>query len=154
MRTILWWAGFTLLAAEAYTQNTAPEPAHKTMVLTGCLQSGSSPSLFKLTNASSSTAAGSTGQPIPLPSAARGTSGLTSEFELTTAGSQLQIDEQKIDLREHVGHRVEINARPTAPSPPVTPKPGDPAATKAPAEDKPIERVTVVALKHIAAVCP
>jgi hypothetical protein len=150
MRTILWSVGIALLVAEAYAQNPAPEPAHKTMVLTGCLQAGASPSLFKLTNASSSGSAGQTAQPLQAQSAAPG----KLEFELTLAGAPLGIDEQKVDLRAHVGHRVEINARPTDPSPPaVAAKPGDPTPANAPPEDKPVERVTVVAIKHLAADC-
>jgi hypothetical protein len=150
MRAIVWLAGCTLLVAETYAQNPAPEPAHKTMLLTGCLQTGTSPSIFKLTNASSSAEAGRTAQPVTSRSATQG----KLEFELTSAGAPLEVDAQKVDLKPHVGHWVEINARPPETAPPaVAPKPGDPSPAKAPTEDKPVERVIVVAIKHLAPAC-
>jgi hypothetical protein len=154
MRAIFWLVGFSVLAADVYGQNTKPEQAHKTIVLTGCLQAGSSPSLFRLTNASPSPEQGVAGQPSPAQPAPRGTSGEASEYELTSSGSQADVDAKAVDLGAHVGHRVEINVRPIAPVPAVPPKPGDTAAAKSPVDEKLLERMSVVAIKHVAAVCP
>jgi hypothetical protein len=146
----------SVTASFAQTQGTTtpartPEPAHKVYKLTGCLMAGSLPGpTFKLTDA------WTIGQPTPGQAGeagAVGTSSTTAEkttYELRPVSG---VSAQGLDaeaLKAHLGHRVEVVARPIE-SPPPDP-PSVSAQTARPVQPSP-ERFTVTELKRVVGRC-
>jgi hypothetical protein len=126
-----------------------PAPAHETMVLTGCLMAGADPATFKLTNILST-------QPPADPRRPVGSSGERIEYELK---AEARLDTASVappDLKQFVGHEVEITARPLA-SPPETggktAGAGTPEAAAPKAQEPKIEKLTVTAIKQVFATC-
>jgi hypothetical protein len=134
------------------------EPAHKTVLLTGCLERTSPDSAFTLTNATTLSRT-TPEQAAPSPAGTTGTKGTKGtpeiEYELRPVSS---VGESGVDAKElgrHIGQRVEITARPieeapaAAPGPEVSPaeqpKPPDPAAARI--------RLTVTTLKSLGTPC-
>jgi hypothetical protein len=138
-------------AQDADKKQPAPEaPAHKTMLLTGCLVAGPDASTFKLTRASE------IAPPAPGPQAVA-TSGNAGEYELRAEARLDTASVAPIDMKPFVGHQVEVTVRPAedvpatasqnaAGAPTVAPDPSKPAEKKA-------ERFTVTAIKQVVATC-
>jgi hypothetical protein len=124
------------------------QPAHKTMRLTGCLQAGTDANTFKLTGAS----APSTGEVTPPPARPTGTSGGVKDYELKPAAEM-----KDTKLSEHLGHEVEILARPieTLPAAPPSVETARPAPiTPEPSLDAPkLEQLAVIELTTRSASC-
>ena len=133
----------------AQAPSKPPEPAHKTIRLVGCLQPGANPTFFKLTNASEpEPAPGVTPDPVPV-----GTSGRTREYEL------MPHPDVDLKLSTHIGHQVEISARPIEVAPARSSPPASGGATlvvPAPqlVQEQSRERVTVTAVTRLASPCP
>ena len=138
-------------AQDAEKKQAEPEaPAHKTMLLTGCLVAGPDASTFKLTGASE--IAPLDAQPKPV-----ATSGKPGEYELSAEARLDTASVAPVDMKPFVGHQVEVTVRPVeevpasasqnaAGAPTVAPDPSKPAET-------PTERFTVTAIKQVVATC-
>ena len=125
-----------------------PERAHKTMRLTGCVEAGADAATFKLTHARDVTSPASpTAPPAPI-----GTAGQSGEYELVPAPD---ID---LKLSTYIDHKVELMVRPVELAGPGKTEPalrGADLVTPAPQSTKPaLERVTVIAVTHLASSCP
>lgn len=128
------------------------EPAHNVFVLTGCLMADAKEpaATFKLTDATS------IGQPTPGRagiSGAVGTSGQTATYELRPVSG---VSAQGLDaaaLKEHLGHRVEVVARPVESSAAPAPAAGLAAAETAKPKERQIERFTVTEIKQVVGRC-
>ncbi len=107
-----------------------PDPA-KAIVVTGCVAGG--PAAFTLTNAMAAT---STAKPGESPV---GTAGISSSYDLTPQAG--------VELKAHVGHKVEITGTPVMTAPGEKPAPA--AGAKPPAP-----KLNVTALKMVSASCP
>jgi len=144
------------IAAGAQEANRAqqppPEPAHNTVVLTGCLAVGSDESGFKLTNATPNAQA-SASQPQAV-----GTSGDRAEYQVRAEKNLDQPGITPIDLKQFVGRQVELTARisdePASTEPAkaageakVDADPAKPAETKG-------RPLTVTAVKQLLPTCP
>jgi hypothetical protein len=133
------------------TEPAQEVPAHKTMMLSGCLAAGSDASTFRLTNAVPNA------QATAVQPEAVATSGKRAVYELK---AESRLDSQTVapvDLKALVGRQVEITARPddsVAVSAPATNAGAPTAAPDAakPAEEK-VERLTVTTIKQLAASC-
>jgi hypothetical protein len=142
MRTMMsMLAACGLLVATPQAQNppTPEPPAHKTMLLAGCLVAGTDTSTFKLARASEIVHA-SASQPKAV-----GTSGNQADYELVAAteAGRDTASVAPVDLKAFVGHQVEVTVRPIeAPAP-------DPSKPV----QKPAERFTVTAIKPLLAIC-
>ena len=156
MRTLFWTMALCYLALGVMqaqntdrTQKPDPAPAHETMMLTGCLVSGSEPDTYKLVVTMPTNAAES--QPR-----AAGTSGTRVEYEVKPEARLDAAGVGAIELKGFVGHQVEVTARPVAEPPAAPSKPGGAvqtdAATEKPAEPK-MEKLTVTAIKQVLATC-
>jgi hypothetical protein len=126
------------LTATAVQQ--ANEPAHKTVLLTGCLQLADTKEYFTLKEAGTvpQTPPGQTSPSRSVPQAAK-QAAERIEYELRPASGVAESGVDAKRLGQHVGQRVEVTARPTddtAPAPPdpkVTteqPKPRDEVVQK------------------------
>src|SRR4030095_6682877 len=95
-------------AAQAQQPN---EPAHKTILLTGCLHPGPDRQIFKLSDATllapATSIRGSPQQPA-------GAVGGIPEYELTTEASVHRSGAELVDLNSYVGPRGEARARAAA----------------------------------------
>lgn len=130
------------------------EPAHKTVLLTGCVARANPDSAFTLTNAT--TLSRTTPEQVaPSPVGTAGTRGTPEiEYELRPA---IGVGESGIDRKElerHIGQRVEITARPIEEAPAAAP-PSKALPTEQPqARDQAARiRLTVTALKSLGAPC-
>ncbi len=136
---------------QAQQPGTSPQQpgtsAHSTKVLTGCLRAGPAPETFILTNATPKV------DPNDLAGPAVGTSGEKVEYDLA-ADTGLDHSGPPVDLKAHVGQRVEVTVRPaeTAVAPPAASSAKQTAAEAKPVERKPA-RVTVTALKSLSSSC-
>ena len=145
-----------LLAAAPQAQETgrteqAPaEPAHKTMLLTGCLVAGPDASTFKLTRASEVGAPGSQPEAV-------GTSGSVGEYELRAEARLDTASVSPVDMKAFVGHQVEVTVRPVEETPDSASRNADGAPTVAPdpgtPTEKKTERFSVTAIKQVLATC-
>jgi hypothetical protein len=153
MKSSLAWtiAAITLAsapaAARAQDQSKPTEPAHKTTLLTGCLQPGSDAATFKLTHASPS-------QP---PSVKATTSvsaaaiGKTRDYDLTSDPSS----KTDLKLSTYIGARVEVTARPIDSAPAASSGRAVAGLTAEPKEHEPQpERLMVTAITRVSASCP
>jgi hypothetical protein len=134
------------------------EPAHRTMVVVGCLQRGPEGSTsYRLANASvPGPASGVPGTPGASTAGQRavGTSAAITEYELTTEGGVDRSPTQSVDLDSYVGRRVEVTARPPEvepPAPRTSPNAERSDGSKV-AERKP-PRLIVTALKQLSPSC-
>jgi hypothetical protein len=140
-----------LLAQEAVRTPPPPAaPAHNTMLLTGCLGTGTDESTFKLTNAVPNPQATAAQLPV-------GTSGERVAYALKAERTLSAPGVAPVDLKMFVGREVEITARPdedlAAPDP--TKAAGEAKADPDPA--KPTEKkerpLIVTAVKQVLATC-
>ena len=137
---------------QAQQPGTSPQQpaasAHSTKVLTGCLRAGPAPDTFILTNATPKV------DPNDLAGPAVGTSGEKVEYDLA-ADSGLDHSGPPVDLKAHVGQRVEVTVRPA--ETPVAPPAAASTSKQTDAEAKPVERkparVAVTALKSLTSSC-
>jgi hypothetical protein len=155
MKRLLLLAG--LVVAVGSAPLTAQDPAKPTtmtkdsITVTGCLQAGTAPDTFTLSNvtqtAAASSATGTTGGATASASATASPKGTDTKYELVAAGN--------VNLKPHVGHKVEITGTPdtkatAGTSGTATSTPAPSGGTAKPAAKK----ITVTAVKHVAASCP
>ena len=144
-------------AADAGVQASQPETAHKTVLLTGCLQKTAAEPGFALTRAE--TLSHTTPEQVSTP--AVGTGGKTPQepvsYELRPASGIGENGVSAKALEQHVGSRVEITARPAEQAPPstssskvITPAPQPPPQTQEPQQKI---RLTVTAIKPLGSTC-
>lgn len=84
----------------------------KSVTLTGCLREGDTPGTFVLANVDTSSLAGTTGYEHPTttpPAAGSGTSGSGSGSMSDKTNSVELVGNADLDLKAHVGHKVEIS---------------------------------------------
>jgi hypothetical protein len=138
-------------AAQAQQPNA---PAHKTMLLTGCLHPGPDHQIFKLSDATLLAPATSiSGSSSPQQPA--GTVGRFPEYELTTEASVHRSGAERVDLNSYVGRRVEVTARPPeiAPSSPNSASSNSAVRTDAKADEQKPPRLIVTAIKQASSSC-
>jgi len=147
-------AAITLAFAPAFTraqqQSKPTEPAHKTMLLTGCLQPGADAATFKLTHASTSQRRSVEATTAASP-AAIGTVGQTRDYELTSDSSS----KTDLKLSTYIARRVEVTARTLDGAPAASSGRAEAGLTAEPKanEAKP-ERLMVTAITRVSASCP
>jgi hypothetical protein len=152
MKRLLLLAG--LAVAVASTSLTAQETAKPqtltkdSITVTGCLQAGTAPDTFTLSNVTQAAAATS----------ATGTSGATATATATTGpkgtDTKYELVAGTVNLKPHVGHKVEITgteAKGAMGTSGSTPSTSTPSGGTAKADTK---KITVTAVKHVAASCP
>lgn len=139
----------------AFQSQDKSEPAHKTVLLAGCLERANPDSAFTLTNAT--TISRTTPEQVaPAPVGTAGAKGSPEvEYELRPASGVGESGVDGKELGRHIGHRVEITARPIEETPAAAPgseallaeqpKPRDQAAAKI--------RLTVTTLKSLGTPC-
>jgi hypothetical protein len=132
------------------------EPAHKTVLLTGCLERVRPESPFTLTNATSVSRT-TPEQVSPSPVGTAGTPRTPEmEYELrpVTGVSESGVDEK--ELARHIGRRVEITARPIEEAPAPAPTPATSATESPKARDQAAAktRLTVTAITSLGMPCP
>ena len=151
----------TIYAAADGTDARQAEPAHKTIVLTGCLQKTDAEPGFAITKAQ--TLSRATPEQVS-PAPAIGTSGKppanvadgVGEYELRPATGISETGVNAKQLQEHVGTRVEITARPIERPLPSTPSSDAIAPEQQPkprAETQQKIRLTVTAIKPLGSAC-
>jgi len=146
-----WLLVATTQAQDADKKQTVPEtPAHKTMLLNGCLVAGSDASTFKLTGASEIAPPDAQQKPVA-------TSGKAGEYELRAEARLDTASVAPVDLKAFVGHQVEVTVRPVEEVPATATQNAAGAPTVAPDPSKPAEkaaeRFTVTAIKQVLATC-
>jgi hypothetical protein len=114
-----------IAAGTAKSQTETSKSAGKTVSLTGCLQSGTDPGTFTLTNVTPS----------------KGTAKGSETYQLTAASG--------VDLKEHVGHKVQISGM-LEPSKSGT----ELARTEPGAASMGTHRVEVKSVKEVSSSCP
>jgi hypothetical protein len=148
MKPIVLGTGLLIAAcistASARQTATAPqEPAHKVYVLTGCLESGTSDSFFKLTGSSA------VGQAPPSTSKE---AAVNSVYELQPISGVGEEGISRETLQSHAGKRIEVTVRPMEVSPP-TSSPSPSTAPKAKPEEQAPQRYTVIKIRRVADTC-
>jgi hypothetical protein len=152
MKRLLLLAGLAMAVGSIslMAQETAkPQTMTKdSITVTGCLQAGTTPDTFTLSNvtqaAAATSATGTTGATATA-TATTGQKSTDTKYELVASGS--------VNLKPHVGHKVEITgteakgAMGTSGSTPSTSAPSGTAKADA-------KKITVTAVKHVAATCP
>jgi hypothetical protein len=155
MKRLLLLAGLAVAVGSAslMAQDT-PKPqttTKDTISVSGCLQAGTTPDTFMLSNvtqtATASTATGTAGSATASASATTGAKSTDTKYELVASGT--------VNLKPHVGHKVEITGTPsdakgTTGTTGSTPSTATSSATGA----APAKKITVTAVKHVAASCP
>ena len=92
-------------AQDADKKQTAPEaPAHKTMLLNGCLVAGPDASTFKLTGATEIEPPDAKAKPVA-------TSGKAGEYELRAEARLDTASVAPVDMKPFVGHQVEVSGQ-------------------------------------------
>jgi hypothetical protein len=145
---------FGLAAVGVSAQYPDPKPADKqapsksaqTVTIAGCVREGDTPNTFVLSNVDAAA----------LAPGATGTSGAPAGSPAATTTVQL-ITTPDIDLKKHVGHKVEISGSPikaeaagTAGTPPTS----DPTAKEADKDkSKSALKLTVKSVKHVSESC-
>jgi hypothetical protein len=154
MKRLLLLAG--VAAAVGSTSLMAQETAKPhtmtkdTITVTGCLQTGTAADTFTLSNvtqaAAASSATGTAGTATATASASGSPKTTDAKYELVAGGN--------VNLKPHVGHKVEVTGTPAkataGTSGATTPPPAASSGTSM-AETK---KITVTAVKHVAATCP
>lgn len=153
MKRVLLITGATMLVFVPLAAQETPKPAtaaKDTVTLTGCLQAGTAPDTFTLSNVTEatakSTATGTSGAATA--SATAGGKGTDTKYELSADTS--------VNLKPHVGHKVEItgteDAKGAAGTAGTT---GATASTSASSGAMgAAKKIKVTAIKHVAASCP
>jgi hypothetical protein len=116
-------------------EGTAGQTDTKSIMVVGCIAGG--PTNFTLTNAM---AAGSTDKPATGAVGTAGSAGIASSYDLTPRAG--------VELKPHVGHKVEITGTPEMASSTTT------APTTGAAGTKPAPKLTVTNVKMMSASCP
>jgi hypothetical protein len=124
------------------TEKQSPS-AGKTVTITGCVKEGDTPNSFVLSNVDPSSLPGAAG--------ATGTTGTPSAPAGSSATATVQLSSSAdIDLKKHVGHKVEISgsiAKPEAGAAGTAGTPSDP-------KDKSMApKLTVRSVKHVSESC-
>jgi hypothetical protein len=129
-------------------QDTSKQKATDTITATGCLQAGTTADSFTLTNvtqtARASSATGTSGSATASASATAGGKETDTKYELTA--------DANVNLKSHVGHKVEITGTPDE-------KAGAAGSTSSTSSSssasgtRPVKKVKVTALKHVAPSC-
>jgi hypothetical protein len=127
---------------------TGNEPPHKIYELTGCLESGTTATVFKLTGSS----AIGTAPPLATPRAGV-TSATNNVYELQAVSSIGQQAVNREELQSHVARRVQVTVRPVEPllSSPSSTATETNATT--PEQQSP-QRYSVVKITRLAESCP
>ena len=129
----------------------AAAPAHKVIVLTGCLERGADPAgPFRLTDASS-IRQNTPGEAAE--AAAVGTSGQKASYELQPVSG---LNAQGLDadaLKAHTGQRVEVTVRRVEGAPPAPSTAVSPAIQEVKPIEPALERFSVTEIKRIAGTC-
>jgi hypothetical protein len=152
-RLLLYLTATAVLGCAAQAQQPN-EPAHKTILLTGCLHQGPDRQIFKLSDAT--LLAPATSIPGSLsPQQPAGTVGGIPEYELTTEASVHRSGAERVDLNSYVGRRVEVTARPPeiAPSSPNSAPSNSAVRTDAKADEQKPPRLIVTAIKQASSSC-
>lgn len=133
------------------TAQEAPKPATAakgTITMTGCLQAGTAPDTFLLSHvtqtSSTSSATGTSGSATATASAASGDKTTGTKYELVVEGN--------VNLKPHVGHKVEVTGTHTMKE--ATGTTGAAPAASAATGTAAAKKFTVTAVKHVAATCP
>lgn len=156
MKRLLLLAGLAVaVGSMSLTAQETAKPQTMTkdsITVTGCLQAGTAPDTFTLSNvtqAAAATSATGTSGASATASATTGPKSMDTKYELVAGGS--------VNLKPHVGHKVEITgteakgAMGTSGSTPSTPSTSTPTGGTAKADTK---KLNVTAVKHVAATCP
>ena len=147
------FAGPSGIVAEQSKEKS--EPAHKTVLLTGCLGRANPDSAFTLTNAT--TVSRTTPEQVSSSSAGPAGSKRTPEtvYELMPVSGVGESGVDGEELGRHIGQRVEVTARPIEEAPAAAPQSkAVPAQPRTP-EDQAAARIrlTVTAIKSLGAPC-
>jgi hypothetical protein len=141
-----------LALAHPQERTGAGERAHKTLLLTGCLETGPDAAIFRLTDAQES--AQTSPEAVAPPPPPVGTTGGTREYEVTPGA-----DNAELELASYVGQKVQVTVRPVEPlDVPSSPSPdagrAKPVNPAPPAEAKPrIQRLQVIAVDSLKVPC-
>ena len=137
----------------AFQSQQKSEPAHKTVLLTGCLEQANPESAFTLTNAI--TISRTTPEQVaPSPVGTAETKGTPEmEYELRPASGVGESGVDGTELGRHIGRRVEITARPIEDTP-AAPRSALPTEQATPRDEAAAKiRLTVTALKSLGTPC-
>jgi hypothetical protein len=126
-------------------QPPSNEPAHKVYVMTGCLESGTSGTTFRLTGAAP------IGQAAPARIGPTGASRSDMVYELQPVTSIAEQGISRERLQAHVGNRVEVTVRPVEVSQEAPPSSRTTDVAK-PEESVP-QRYTVVKINRLSESC-
>ena len=144
-------ASMSLTAQETAKPQTMTKDS---ITVTGCLQAGTAPDTFTLSNvtqAAAATSATGTSGATATATATTGPKSTDTKYELVAGGS--------VNLKPHVGHKVEITgteakaAMGTTGSTPSTSTPPTSTASGGTATAG-TKKINVTAVKHVAATCP
>ena len=152
-RLLLFAALAVAVGSTSLTAQDTAKPkttAKDTITVTGCLQAGTAPDTFTLSNvtqvAAATSTTGTAGSATATASATSSPKGADTRYDLVTSAN--------VNLKPHVGHKVEITgteakgAKGTSGAATSTPPAASATGT---AEAK---KITVSAVKHVAASCP
>ena len=136
-------------AARAQDQSKATEPAHKTTLLTGCLNPDLTPK--RSSDSCVTEPAASVEATTSVSAAAIGTMGKTRDYDLTSDPSS----KTDLKLSTYIGARVEVTARPVGSAPAASSGRAVAGLTAEPKEHEPQpERMMVTAITRVSASCP
>jgi hypothetical protein len=126
-----------------------PSKSAETVTIAGCVREGDTPNTFVLSNVDAAS--------LPHGSGATGTTGAPAGSAATTATVQL-ITTADIDLKKHVGHKVEVSGSPIKPEAGAAGTAGTPSSDTTAREadkdkNKPALKLTVKSVKHLAESC-
>jgi hypothetical protein len=123
-----------------------PDKSAQTVTITGCVREGDTPSSFVLSNVDPSALTPRAG--------ATGTTGTPSAPAASSAGtaSVLLAATSDIDLKKHVGHKVEITGT-IAPAKPEAGTSGTPAPEADKDKSKAAHKLNVRSVKHVSESC-
>jgi hypothetical protein len=149
MAQLLLSAAITAVLAGAVHTQQPNEPAHKTMMVTGCLQPTPDKLIFKLTDATLQAPVTGASPAGPV-----GTVGKNVEFELTTESSVDRAGTEAVELSRYVGRRVHVAGRPWEIAPAPSTSPGSTSAGPEPKvnERKP-PRLIVTEISQVSSSC-
>ena len=141
------------------TTPVAPQSAHDTKLITGCLVAGPNEATFKLTNAAVIPAVTATPSGAAAAASAAGAAvQAETEYELKAEKRLDRASVAPLDMKPFVGHKVEITARPAAAAAPTHEPPRADGEPKPQVEtagnpEKKVEQLTVTAIKQVVGAC-
>jgi hypothetical protein len=150
---LLLATGFAVTLGAQYPDQKQPEKkagsTEKIVTVTGCVREGDTPNSFVLANADLSALERSGSSSSTPPSTAAGTAGTTA------ASGTIQLISPSVDLKQHVGHKVEVTGTPAVamdrPSGTAgAPESADPAAKD---KDKDKKKLNVQSVKMVSDSC-